>query len=228
MKRPRSSGTRGGSEWETAGLCLIILEGEQRSLKKWAFGPVGLTPSHSLCLSFQVFGMGAWLGLIGIRGQPGRGCKALSGQPEVLSGQIPPGVLRRHMGEARATPSPVPLWCWPLEKEQIPGGSWVSWDSSGHWGRSCSQAPLLGHCSPCLALGDQGGEDAGDPSPAMHPGRTSLRAFRALRGLCTRHCFVLHPPPTPLARFPNFPASSGRVGGGHKNPSPAPKCPATA
>lgn len=49
-----------------------------------ALGPGGQAPSHSECLSFWIREMGTFWGSVGIPGHPGRGCKDLSGQPEVL------------------------------------------------------------------------------------------------------------------------------------------------
>lgn len=85
----------------------VLIYSERKTIELEECGLQGLIACIQAihCLNFHICEMGTWLGRVGITGHLGRGCKSLSGQPEILSGHLPPGVLRRHIGEARATPS---------------------------------------------------------------------------------------------------------------------------
>ena len=144
----------------------------------------------------------------------GRGCKGLSGQPEVLSRRIPPGIRGRHRGEAKATPYPVPLWCWPTKKEQILRRSWLAAGVPPAIGGVVVAKPLCpGTAVPVWLSGTKEERVQETLFLPCTPGRTSLRAFRALRGLCTRHCFILHPPPPPWLVSPTSRPAPGGLGG---------------
>ena len=97
----RSVRLPGGSDWRRAGL---FSRGRTTEPAMWAQGPGNWAPSHSSASVSGSSQMGPlWVG-VRITGHPGRGCKGLSGQPEVPPGHLPPGVLGKHIGEAQTAP----------------------------------------------------------------------------------------------------------------------------
>ena len=149
----RSVRLPGGSDWRRAGL---FSRGRTTEPALWALGPGNWAPSHS---SASVSGSVKWVhcgwGSVRISGHLGRGCKGLSGQPEVLPGHLPPGVLGKHMGEAQTPPSSPLVLAEEARAEFWRLPCWLGpfWPRKGN----CSQAPLPGNCSPGLAFrGDQG------------------------------------------------------------------------
>ena len=144
----RSSGSLGA---QTGGGQVCSPEGEQQSLPCGLRGQVtGLQATPVPQFLDPVKWVHCGWGSVRITGHPGRGCKGLSGQPEVLPGHLPPGVLGKHIGEAQTPPTqlPVLLWCWLRKQEQSSGGSPVGWGPSGYGRAVVAKSLCLGTAVP--------------------------------------------------------------------------------